>query len=567
MNILGLNIFHSDSSACVIKNGVIIAASEEERFNRIKHYAGFPINSAMFCLEQANLKITDIDFVAINSDKYYNLNNRLLYILKNFFNILLYSKFKSFFKKSNLKKYVLKNLNISDFAKFKIVNVSHHLSHASSIVNLFSKPSGVSLSVDGSGDFSTLEAYQITNGKFKLIDKEIFPNSLGFFYQAFTQFLGFPNYGDEYKVMGLSAYGEPVYVDRVYKLFNKKNFFSIKLKYFNVRQNFFPNLYTKKIEYLFGKPRKEDEPIIKVHKDIAASVQKVFEDTIINKLNKLYAKFPSENLFFSGGCAFNSLAAGKITKNTNFKNIFISSNSGDAGGALGAAIYVAKKYDKFINDNDLLNPFLGINFSNNYISKNIKSLADKKNFKSFFFTDEKKFFDFVSDEIIKKKIIGWFQGRSEWGPRALGNRSILADPRIKNIKDIINTKIKKREEFRPFAPSILSEFSKEYFNFDMQESNLMAFVVEAKQIAKETISACVHVDGTSRIQTVNIKFNEKFYKLIYSFYNKTGIPVLLNTSLNINEPICNTPEDAWNLFCDSELETLVLENWVFKKMI
>lgn len=471
----------------------------------------------------------------------------------------------------------MKKLNITDFVKFKIVNVAHHLSHTSSVVNLYCKKNGLSVSIDGSGDFSTFEAYQIENEKCLLIDKEIFPNSLGIFYQTFTQFLGFPNYGDEYKVMGLSAYGEPIYVDRVYKLFKKKNFFHINLNYFNLREitnnlskiinkkKKFTNLYSKELEYLFGKPRKEDAPIIKVHKDIAASVQKVFEDIIINKLNKLYKKFPSENLFFSGGCAFNSLFTGKILKKTNFKNVFMTSNSGDAGGALGAALYVAKKYDKIINNNNLINPFLGINFSNNYISKNIKNLANKKNFKSFFFTDEKKLFDFVSEEIIKKKVIGWFQGRAEWGPRALGNRSILADPRLKNIKDIINLKIKKREEFRPFAPSILLEFSKEYFDYDMQESSLMAFVVEAKKIAKERIPTCVHIDGTSRIQTVSLEFNEKFYKLIYSFYNKTGVPILLNTSLNINEPICNTPENAWDLFCGSDLDTLVLENWVFQK--
>lgn len=577
MNILGLNIFHPDSAACIIKNGVLVAASEEERFNRIKHYSGFPTNSLNFCLEQANLKISDIDFVTINSNNYYNFNHKILYFLKNFFKINLYLKIKLYFYRFNLKEHILKNLKISNSTKFKIVYVPHHLSHTSSIINMFNKPIGVSVSMDGSGDFSTLEAYKIANEKFLLIDKEIFPNSLGLFYQAFTQFLGFPNYGDEYKVMGLSAYGEPVFVDRVYKVFKKKNLFPIRVDYFGIMQNtynknetsetkyFFPNLYKKKIEYLFGIPRKEGEPIIKVHKNIAASVQKVFEDIFFYKLNKLYEKFPSENLFLSGGCAFNSLAAGKIKKKTNFKNIFITSNSGDAGGALGAAIYIAKKYDKFINNNDLSTPFLGINFSNNYIAENIKSLADKKNFKSLFFTDEKKFFDFVSDEIIKKKIIGWFQGRAEWGPRALGNRSILADPRIKDIKDIINTKIKKREEFRPFAPSILSEFSKDYFNSDMEESNLMCFVAEAKQIAKERIPACVHVDGTSRFQTVTLKFNEKFYKLIYSFYNKTGVPVLLNTSLNIDEPICNTPEHAWNLFCGSELDTLVLENWVFKK--
>ena len=576
MIILGLNLFHADSAACLIVNGKIIAASEEERFNRIKHSDNFPTNAINFCLETGNLKMTDLDYIAVNFNNSYNLKNKIFFLLKNLFKKNIYNRVSNFLKKKTFRSLLLKNFNFDlSSSNAKIVYVPHHLAHTVSTTFAFNIKNGLAFSFDGSGDFSTAEIYNIKNEQYSLIEKTIYPHSLGIFYQTFTQFLGFPHYGDEYKVMGLAAYGEPIFADRIYKVLKKgKNFINLNLNFFKHHLNVlnytgskasFQSLYSSIIEIVFGSPRKKNEPIAKLHKDIAASVQKVFEDIVLSKIQNLYEKYPSENLSLSGGCAFNSVLLGKIKKYSNFKNVYASCNVGDAGGAIGAALFVCQKYDKIIeNDKNLSNPFLGSFSSNDYIGEKIMPLAKTGNYKFLLYRNEDQLLEFVTEEICQGKVVGWHQGRSEWGPRALGNRSILADPRKPNMRDIINAKIKRREEFRPFAPSILEEHASAYFDMNGQ-SPYMGFVFDAKQIAKDKIPSCVHVDGTSRVQTVNLEFNERFYKLISTFYKKTDVPILLNTSLNVNEPICNSPEDAWKVFSETSMDTLVLEDWVFFK--
>jgi carbamoyltransferase len=576
MNILGLNLFHADTAACLIINGKIIAAIEEERFDRIKHSDNFPLNAIKFCLETGNLRIEDIDYIAVNFNNDYNFKEKIFFILKNLFKKNIYKKISNFLKKKTFFSYFLKNFNFDiRSSNIKIVYVPHHLAHIASTVIPFNIKNGLAFSFDGSGDFSTVEIYKIKNEQYNLIEKNIYPHSLGIFYQAFTQFLGFPNYGDEYKVMGLAAYGDPVFTDRIYKVLKKgENLINLNLKFFQHHLDTFSyqdsrstpkSLYSDVIEIAFGSPRKKNEPIVKLHMDIAASVQKVFEDIVLSKIQNLYENYPSENFCLSGGCAFNSVLLGKIKKYSNFKNIYAFCNMGDAGGALGAALFACKKYDKIIeNEKNLLNPFLGFFSTNEYIGKKIVPLAKTTNCNFLLYQNEDKLLEFVTKEICQGKVVGWYQGRSEWGPRALGNRSILADPRRPNMRDIINSKIKRREEFRPYAPSILEDHASTYFDMNGQ-SPYMGFVFEAKQIAKDKIPSCVHVDGTSRVQTVNLEFNERFYKLISAFYKKTDVPILLNTSLNVNEPICNSPEDAWKVFSGTFMDTLVLEDWVFFK--
>ena len=573
MIILGLNVFHADTSACLVIDGKIVSAVEEERFTRIKHYSGFPRYSIDFCLKDNNITIDDVDAICVNFNREYNFKEKLKFLIKKILTINILTKILLSFKRNSLAKEFKRNysINIED----KIFFIPHHISHIASTFYFHKINEAISLSVDGSGDFSTSETY-ITDKNFKLINKVNYPHSLGIFYQAFTQFLGFKNYGDEYKVMGLASYGEPIYCERVKKIINQdENFFKLSLKYFShdnifIDYNFesgspyFGDLYSEKLEKLFGKPRLINEPISKFHKDLAASFQKVFEDIIINKLVSLNKKFKIDKLCLSGGCVFNSTLNGKVLQNTNFKEVYFSPNPGDAGGSVGAAVYHAIKKDEKIEINH--SPFLGPFYSNEYVEQNIvNKFKFNKKFKITYFENEENLNDKVTDCLINSEgVVGWFQDRMEWGPRALGNRSILGDPRNSEIREIINFKIKKREEFRPFAPSILEEYKDQYFHMKAI-SPYMSSTFKVKDISRNRIPGVVHVDGTSRVQTVNKDFNKKFYNLISNFNQKTNVPVLLNTSLNVNEPICENPENAFEIFSKTSMDMIVIQNWIFEK--
>ncbi len=572
MNILGLNLFHADTSACLVKDGKLISAVEEERFSRIKHFTGFPLESIKFCLKESNLKIADIDFIAVNNNKMYNYREKLSFGLKNLYrkNILLRAH--TLFTRPNINDLFLKNLEYDVIDKIKYI--PHHLSHIASTYLQSECNEALGFSFDGSGDFSTTEIYDLYNNDLKLIEKILYPHSLGIFYQAFTQFLGFKNYGDEYKVMGLAAYGEPIYKERIQKVLNDDNFFNLDLKYFDhhersINYNFdsgspyFDDLFSKKLEYVIGKSRKRNEPVTKFHMDVASSVQFVLENTVIKKLNELQKKKNYENLCLSGGCAFNSVLNGKIVDQTKFKNVFTSPNVGDAGGAVGAALIVAMENKENIVKKSSM--FLGTEYTNDYIKENIveKNLSNETVEVSFY-EDFEELTKIVAKHLSEKKIIGWFQGKMEWGPRALGNRSILADPTNPNVRDLINIKIKKREDFRPFAPSVLHEKAEDYFHIK-KESSFMSSVFVAKDNVKKLVPSVVHVDGSARVQTVSKEDNHKYHQLIQSFEKNSGIPILLNTSLNVNEPICENPENAYEIFTQTLMDVLVLEQWVFIK--
>ena len=580
MIILGLNINHADTSACLVINGKVITAIEEERFVRIKHYAGLPINSIEFCLEQSELEIKDVDFITVNFSPAANLKQKTLYTVKNIFSKSTFNKILKFknklFHTSDLDKY----LKMNNFTG-KIINVEHHMSHiASSYYNSPFKNS-VGLTIDGFGDFCSSQTFLCKENKIESIKKVYFPHSLGILYQAITQFLGFKNYGDEYKVMGLASYGEPLYMSQFDDLikYDNKNLFLLNLDYFSHHSNSkfsynfsdgipkFQDLYSEKMKELLGKDRSPNDKIEKRHFDIAASLQSSFEKILFSILNDLYNETGIENLCLAGGCALNSKFNGLIKEKTPFKNIFIQPNAGDAGGAMGAALHFFQNKNSNkskIEQIDTNKCYLGTSYSNEFIEEKLirgNSLLKEYSFKRLV---DKDLYAEVAERISKNQIIGWFKGRCEWGPRALGNRSILADPRNPNIKDILNAKIKLRESFRPFAPAVLEEFSNKYFDLDYS-SPYMLNVVKAKQIAKDTVPSVVHVDNTCRVQTVSKIDNFHFYNLISEFNKLTNVPIILNTSFNENEPIVLNPDHAFDCFRRTSMDCLVLENWIITR--
>ncbi len=576
MIILGLNIFHADTSASLIIDGKIISAIEEERFNKIKHYAGLPFNAINYCLDSANINISDVDIIAVNYNSKYNFLNKLFFAIKNI-NFSTIEKIISIKRKLSVKSILQKNFSKTIYAK--IVFVPHHISHISSSYFLSGLNNAIGLTVDGSGDFSTSESFILKNRSINLIDKTLYPHSLGIFYQTFTQFLGFKNYGDEYKFMGLSSYGSPIYVNRIKKVlkYDIKGNFKLNLDFFTHHRStlnfqfedgkpFFTNFFNGKFLELFGPELLINQKITQYHKDLAASVQKVFEEVIINKIIYLKNKYNNTNLVLSGGCFFNSTLNGKIHDLGIFQNISISPFVGDAGGGLGASLYISRNDMKFKNVS-LENSYLGSKFSDETIRLEVIENYQLKNSTTVYykhFKSDEELTCEIAKNIKDNKIIAWFQGSSEFGPRALGNRSFFANPMNPNIKNIINEKIKKRELFRPFAPVIIEENYKEYF-YQNFPSPFMCFVFRAKEKAKKEVPSVVHVDGTSRVQTINIKQNPKVYKLLCQFKKLTGTPILLNTSLNINEPINNDPVSAYETFTKSNVDILVLHNYVFFK--
>ena len=579
--ILGLNLYHANSSACIISDNEIIAASEEERFTRIKNYSGFPKQSIIFCLDYARITLDQISAITINQNFYSNFLSKLKYILK--FQTSLQFILQSIKNKKN-RTSSIHNLNLPEkYGSFngKLINIEHHLAHIASAFYASGFNESVNLSIDGFGDFCST-AWGKSNSKDDVIviDQRInFPHSLGIFYQAITQYLGFKNYGDEYKIMGLSAYGDLSYQEEFKDLVNINDNGSIRLnlKYFNHEKNFsntkwsdgvptFPDLFSQELEKLLGPSRKISEPLSSKHFNIARCAQHQYEKIFFKLLNFLYKKYKCDNLTLSGGCALNSLANGKVISKTPFKKIYIPPNPADGGGSVGSALaylFSKKKTKNFLFDKNLA--YLGSSYSSDEIKNYIFSNNLSKTFQVTELKENELYLK-VAKLISEGNIIGWFQDRTEWGPRALGNRSILADPRNNKIQEILNLKIKRRENFRPFAPSVLHEQVEDWFVTNA-EIPFMTEVYPVKEDKKKLIPAVVHVDGTGRIQTVNDENNFKFYKLISEFDKITGVPMLLNTSFNENEPIVNNPQEAINCFLRTKMDVLVLHNWIIRRQV
>lgn len=577
MYILGINAYHADSSAAIFKDGIMIAATEEERFRRVKHWAGFPSMAVQFCLQEAGITLAEVDHIAIGRDPSAKLRNKILFLLKNpggGWNAVL-DRLKNARKVSSLEEEFLTLGDGLDksLIKSKIHQVEHHRSHLASA--FFASPFEESalLSIDGSGDFTTTMIGVGKGNKVKVVDSVDFPHSVGLFYTAFTQLLGFPHYGDEYKVMGLAPYGEPKYVDKLRDIlcFNNNNgLFSLNLKYFrSAKQGIISYgedhipvvapIYSAYMEEQFGAARKKDEPLSQYHKDLAASIQRITEELIFHILNHLQKRTGLSSVCIAGGVAQNSVANGKITRNTSFKQVYIPSAGHDAGISMGAALYV---YNHLLNKpraTPIWSAYTGSRFSNEVIEAYLKS----RNISYTRYSDE-ELYEKVADRLINAGVVGWFNGRAEFGPRALGARSILADPRRQDAKELLNSKIKRRESFRPFAPSILREYVAEYFEVT-DDVPFMEKVFPIKPEKHAVIPAVTHVDGTGRLQTVDRTVTPRYYALIETFYKKTGVPILLNTSFNENEPIVNSPENALECYLRTNMDMLVLENCVITR--
>jgi len=572
MNIIGLNAFHGDSSACLFVDGEMKSAVEEERFRRIKHWAGFPSQAIKFCLQQQGLSLSDIDIVAINTDPKAARSKKLGFALSGQASLAL-------IKEKLLVRQKRKSIeeNLADaFPKQQfngsMAYVEHHLAHLASAYNVSPYDSSSIISVDGFGDFASAAWGFGENDDIDLQKRIYFPHSMGIFYQALTQYLGFPHYGDEYKIMGLAPYGEPRYAKKMDQIVDLQGegSFKLNLNYFQHHRNPIgyqwddnspqvSQLFSDELAQLLGPVRQPDEPLTQHHRDLARSIQDCYERVFFHMVNHLHQQHGVENLAIAGGCGMNSVANGKVHLRTPYKNVYVQSAAGDAGGAIGAAL-VAGQRNGIKSNFTMSHSFWGARYSDDEL-KNLlvghEQALTEAGCQIQFEQPLSELVDQVSNHIIEGRVIGWFQGAMEWGPRALGNRSILGDPRRDDMKDILNFKIKRRESFRPFAPSVLREFVKDWFESDSDVPFMMK-VFQIKEEQREKIPAVTHVDGSGRLQTVTRESNERYYALIDAFFKKTEVPMLLNTSFNENEPVVCKPEEALDCFLRTNMDVLVL---------
>ena len=599
MNILGLNAYHGDSAACLFVDGKLVAAAEEERFRRIKHWAGLPTNAINYVLEEGKLSLGDVDHIAINHKPGANNLRRLGFVLTHWPHPkLMAQKIKNIRSAASIKEALEATYGSELRARFgttikaEVHQVEHHLAHLASAYLVSGFNEAACISIDGFGDFASTAFGSGQGSDLKIGNRVYFPHSLGIFYSALTQFLGFPQYGDEYKVMGLAPYGEPNFVEPLREVVRIKpdGSFRLNLKFFrhhieNVSytwQDCAPEvgtLYRRALVDLLGPPRQPDEPLEQKHKDIARSVQATYEKAFFALLQALHERHPSDNLALAGGCAMNSVANGKVYRRTPFKKMYCPAAAGDAGGAIGAAVYVQSQISDQqsavsdqVNVSSDLCPLISAYLGPEATEEEIAALIDWKRKEIAnagctisYIGDEDELSKKTAHAIADGKIVGWFQGRMEWGPRPLGNRSILADPRNAGIKDVLNAKIKRRESFGPFALSILREAVAEWFETDDDVPFMMeVFQIRAKY--SDMIPAVIHVDGTGRLQTVHKETNPRYYRLIEHFRDLTGIPLVLNTSFNENEPVVCYPEEALDCFLRTQMDVLVLGNfWIGRK--
>jgi carbamoyltransferase len=584
MYILGVNAYHGDASACILRDGEVLAAVEEERFRRIKHWAGFPSESIKYCLKEAGINLSEVDYLAVNQDSSANLTKKVMYTLKSKPSFaLITERIKNKKERSDIPSQ-LKILFPDDRFTGKVEFIEHHLCHLASAYYVSPFVESVVVSVDGFGDFASAAWGEGKNSTVTVDDKVYFPHSLGIFYQAMTQYLGFPNYGDEYKVMGLAPYGSPLYLEAMRQIVELQpdGSFRLNLKYFRHHKEKISyewtdcspkigRLFSPELERLLGPARNPSGELTQFHKDVAHSIQKMYEEAFFHLLNRLHKKYRLDAISIAGGCGMNSVANGKIKLFTPFKQVYIQSAAGDAGGAIGAALEAWAQHGNKSNGKLSVHhehAYWGPHYSDETIRlllEKRKADLDAEQCNVQHMDDLNELYDRTASFICDGKVVGWFQGRMEWGPRALGNRSIVCDPRRSDMKDILNSKIKRRESFRPFAPSILREHVAEWFE---QEADV-PFMMQVFQIHEEKrsqIPAVTHADGSGRLQTVYDHTNPRYYGLISSFYKKTGVPMVLNTSFNENEPVVCHPVEALNCFLRTKMDVLVMGNWMVTRV-
>jgi carbamoyltransferase len=572
MIILGINAFHGDSSAALVRDGVLVAAAEEERFSRIKHWAGFPLQSIAYCLREAGLHLADIEHVAINQDDRAHWLRKLAYVAVHPPGMdLVLSRLRNRRRRQELPELLAEAFPADNF-RGAIHNVEHHLAHLSSAFHVSPFEEAVVVSVDGLGDFSSAAWGVGRKNDISVAGRVYFPHSLGIFYQALTQYLGFPYYGDEYKAMGLAPYGSPSRMEAMGEIvkLTKNGAFMLDLAYFRHHRERiayswdsgspeFGDLFSPALEELLGPRRRPQEPLEERHRDIARSVQARYEEAFFHLIGPLQQRFGSSDIALAGGCAMNSVANGKIRRMTPFRRVYVQSAAGDAGGAIGAAYVVWHRlggHRSFVMDHAFWGPQFALAEIARLLSERREEIA-QSGCAVEEIGDEEELCRRAATAIAQGAVLGWFQGRMEWGPRALGNRSILCDPRRGDMKAILNAKIKRRESFRPFAPSVLAESVGGWF----EEDDAVPFMMQVFQIREEKraqIPAVTHVDGSGRLQTVYRHTNPLYYRLIESFRDLTGVPMVLNTSFNENEPVVCRPEEALDCFLRTKMDALII---------
>ncbi|OGE21236.1 MAG: hypothetical protein A3J42_01695 [Candidatus Dadabacteria bacterium RIFCSPHIGHO2_12_FULL_53_21] len=591
MNILGISCYFHDAAAALIKDGVLVAAAEEERFSRIKHDYEFPENAIEFCLRTGGIEKGDIDYVMFFEKPFIKFERLLLCSMQTFprsMKLFREAMVTWLGDKLWVKHLLLKKLGVPSS---KVLFSEHHLSHAASSFYCSPFEEAAILTVDGVGEWTTAAVGVGKGTDIKLIKEIRFPHSLGLLYSAFTAFLGFEVNEGEYKVMGMAPFGRPDYVDKVYELVHvdEDGGFELDMDYFSFHYSS-EKTFSKKFEKLFGTPRNQkahfftpstgypsyfgDRPSDfdelgrqnQYYADIAASIQAVTEQIMVKMANYAYRETGLGKLCMAGGVALNSVANRKILSGTPFDDIYIQPAAGDGGGAVGAALYgyhaLLGQPRKFVMEHAY--------WGEEHSAQDTEEFLTENNIPYEKIGDDRKLIERVVDGLTQGKVIGWHQGRFEWGPRALGNRSIIADPRRADMKDIVNVKIKFREPFRPFAPSVLVERAGDYFALDHPEKHyparFMLYVTDVHENKRDVLPAITHVDGTGRLQTVTKELNPKYYSLIETFGEATGVPVVLNTSFNLKgEPIVNTPGEAFNSFSKSGMDMLVLGNYIVDK--
>lgn len=592
MYTIGISCYYHDAAACILSGEQIIAAAQEERFTRKKHDPSFPHNAIKYCLEEAQITLDQVDHIIFYDDPTLKFK-RILKTYWDFFPRSIPFIFKSLpiwlskklYWKSNLKKEFSKYFSAS-IPSNKISCSQHHLSHAASAFYPSPFEEAAIVILDGVGEFATTTIWHGKGNKIKLVEQINFPHSLGLLYSAMTAYTGFKVNSGEYKVMGLAPYGNPGFVDRIKnKLIHiaESGLFKLDMSYFDYAIT--DHMTNDKFNSLFdGNPREKESTVTQKEMDIARSIQEVTEDVMLKLVKYSQEKTGSKNLCMAGGVALNCVANGKILNTGVFENIWIQPAAGDAGGALGAAyVHYYKNNKRHVTQS--LDAMKGSYLGPRDKADSIKSYLDSINAKYHFIEDENQCLDTVAEALKDEKVVGWHSGRMEFGPRALGARSIIGDPRSSDMQKTMNLKIKYRESFRPFAPSVLREKVSDYFKLNsdspymlivapvadkirkpMTKEEEALFGIEKLNVPRSTIPAVTHVDYSARIQTVHQETNPRYYNLIKKFEEKTGYGVLVNTSFNVRgEPIVCTPEDSYKCFMRTEMDVLVIENFVLYK--
>ena len=574
MLILGLNMFHADASAAIIVDGEVKFAIAEERLNRHKHFGGFPALAIQACLDAVGAKISDIEHVAIGQDSDANLAKKVQYALANPAKILNFIRLRKR-KESmqDLRSLISKALSVDPGElRFQTHHLEHHIAHIASAYYCSPWEKAAGFSYDGSGDFVSTMMARCEGNEIEVLDRVFLPHSLGSFYTMICEFIGYSKYGDEGKVMGLAPYGKDSYIHEIAKLVAPANGgFHLDLAYFkplgsNQGMQVLPDgtvrlarHYSDRMEKLFGEPRRPHTEISQRDMDLAFAMQHRFEEILFHLLNELHQRVSVDHLVMAGGCALNSVANGKLFDRTPFRQTYIQPAAGDEGLAIGAALHVYHSVLKQPRRKELKHSYLGPEFSDSRIQSALNNVGLQ-----YRKLERTELLNEAADQIAAGNVVGWFQGRMEWGPRALGNRSIVAHPGLPNMKDVLNARIKHREWFRPFAPSILAEYQHEYFEHD-HPSPFMLHVYKIRPEKRKELCAVNHVDDTGRLQTVTRDENPTYYDLISAFHRRTGIPVILNTSFNENEPIVCTPEEAIDCFRRTRMDVLAIGSFLVQK--